>query len=181
MFVVAAMVFGYFRSLANQRSREMALIEQAQKLGFAVSQRYWGPLWLTRLVSEQNLSILRCASTISSFGPVRSAFDKEPWDFDVNVFDVLGQLRNATRFALFGNVCLDDAHWARLAKMANLEELYFEAAPTSDAALACLAKLPKLRLLRIANLEEKDRVRLQKALPKCEIVSNSDDRPAGGP
>jgi hypothetical protein len=35
-----------------------------------------------------------------------------------------------------------------------------------------LAKLPKLRVLRVGKLDAADCARLQKALPKCSVVSD---------
>ena len=65
------------------------------------------------------------------------------------------------------------AQWERLAEMRNVEELGVDRPPISDAEMACLAKLPKLRVLRIDKLDEASRARLQKALPKCSVVNNS--------
>ena len=70
LFVAAAAVFGWGRWLADQRSREEAVIEQIQQAGFSVSSRYWGPVWLARLVGEEHLGILHCADAISSAADV---------------------------------------------------------------------------------------------------------------
>ena len=57
MFVMAAAIFGWCRWQFNQRSREKAVIDRVERLGFCVSSRYWGPIWLARLAGENHLDV----------------------------------------------------------------------------------------------------------------------------
>ena len=66
--MVAAAVLGWGRWRANERAREQAAIEQLEKLGCDVTERYWGPVWLARLVGDAHLSILDCPGKIEGHG-----------------------------------------------------------------------------------------------------------------
>ncbi len=79
LFVVVAAVFGWGRWRANQRSREAAAIEQLEKLGYAVDCRYWGPIWLARLVGEHHLSIFICAINCSLFSTRLGYVGRKAW------------------------------------------------------------------------------------------------------
>ena len=91
------------------------------------------------------------------------------------LFELSAGLHHVSRLNLDIEVTgyMGAAQWERLAEMRNVEELGVDRPPISDAEMACLAKLPKLRVLRVAKLEDADCARLQKALPKCSVVNNS--------
>jgi hypothetical protein len=166
LFVPAAAVLGWGRWQANQHDREQAVIEQLEKLGCEVTERYCGPVWLARLVGEVHLSILHCADTID--GPSMKNADRQ------KMLDLAARLPTVTHLSLTGDEHMTDAQWARLGQLKNLEELRLYGGRISDFAVACLAKLPKLRALGFVNLDEADVEKLQKSLPKCAVEDISE-------
>jgi hypothetical protein len=50
----------------------------------------------------------------------------------------------------------------------------------SDAVVACLTKLPKLRIVRVRGFGETGRDKLQRALPKCHVIGPFDLGPNDG-
>ncbi len=58
--------------------------------------------------------------------------------------------------------------------MKDLEDLVLDETRISDFGIACLAKLPKLRLLVVTKLDDASVAKLRRALPKCEITGPAD-------
>ena len=176
LFVVVAAVFGWGRWRANQRSREAAAIEQLEKLGYAVDCRYWGPIWLARLVGEHHLSIFICAHQLQFVLDPFGVRGPESMDRR-KVLDLVTELRTFTEVNLSGDLHdlhIEDAQWAKLAEMKDLEDLVLDETRISDFGIACLAKLPKLRLLVVTKLDDASVAKLRRALPKCEITGPAD-------
>ena len=153
LFVVAAAVFGYFRWQADQRSREEAVIEQIQRAGFSVSSRYWGPSgspgWWARSTLASCTARTRLAAPLCRRRQQAAGACSR-------VVRVLCRAasRESPQSRYRGDRVHGAAQWERLAEMRNVEELGVDRPPISDAEMACLAKLPKLRVLRIDKLDE---------------------------
>jgi hypothetical protein len=166
-FLVAAVALGWCRRQANTRGQERTVIEQLEKLGCEVSERYWGPVWLARLVGEHYPFILRCPDEVS--GPA-----DDPGEEGMIVRHAPGMFNlvvtlPTVRCLSLRDTPTNDRQWAQLAEMKNLEQLDFPETQISDFAIACLVKLPKLRTLGVRNPDGATRAKLQKALPKCKI------------
>ena len=180
LFVAVAAILGWWRWRANQHDREVAAIEQLEKLGYGLDCQYRGPIWLARLVGEQRLHFFLSANTSEYVPPDPFGKSKPEVADGRKVIDLATELDTLTAVGLHGDLKIEDAQWAGLTGMKNLEELYVEETRISDFGIACLAKLPKLRVLVVTKLDDASVAKLRRALPKCEITGPVDAAPKPG-
>ena len=75
---------------------------------------------------------------------------------------------------------MDDAEWAQLVKMKNLEELGLGRTGISDVGINSLARLPRLRVVHVYNMDAPKLARLRQALPKCSVITDPNSATGGG-
>ena len=104
--------------------------------------RYWGPVWLWRLVEWKHLSPFCCVDEVD--------FKTAPQNRREKLLEMAGALRDLRTLLVDGG----DRYLPRVARLQSLTTLWIKADGENPLTAAGLSRLHALRYLRVLTIED---------------------------
>ena len=162
LMTVVAISVGLF--IKEMRDHRAAIVAVSESHGAISTQKYSGPNWLRRFVSDEKYLMNPVAVRFNSTHPLTDAQLR-------SLIPHLSEFDDLTYVNLYRSDVTDDGIKELLPLSHRLEAIDIRLTSVSDSSVPVLKRFPQLTLLRVhgSAITEQGREEIRQALPNCKL------------